>query len=156
MKTFYQSQRRRLGILLDDDGQPVGGKWSFDTENRKKLPKDIDPPPLPLFKPNNILKEVVSLVEKRFSDHPGDAKQFWLPSSRQEALSWLEDFIKNPEFLSNPSSDSFSDSLSFPSDTSEDGFQFRKKRWRRLPSQPPDKDLKRQINLAKEDTKEYK
>ncbi len=95
MKTFYQSQRRRLGILLDDDGQPVGGKWSFDTENRKKLPKDIDPPPLPVFKPNKILTEVVSLVEKRFSDHPGDAKQFWLPSSRQEALTWLEDFIKN-------------------------------------------------------------
>ncbi|CAC5345377.1 MULTISPECIES: hypothetical protein [Planktothrix] len=76
--------------------------------------------------------------------------------AEQEFRNLIEDFIKNPEFLSNPSSDSFSDSLSFPSDTSEDGFQFRKKRWRRLPSQPPDKDLKRQINLAKEDTKEYK
>lgn len=95
MKTFYQYQRRRLGILLDKEGQPVGGKWSFDTENRKKLPKDIDPPPLPVFKPDKITKEVISLVELRFADHPGVAKQFWLPTTRQEALSWLEDFIKN-------------------------------------------------------------
>ena len=39
MMTFYSEQRQRLGLLLDDDQKPVGGKWSFDAENRKKYPK---------------------------------------------------------------------------------------------------------------------
>ncbi|MCU1446674.1 cryptochrome/photolyase family protein [Cryobacterium sp.] len=42
MQDFYEWQRRRLGILLVD-GNPVGGRWSFDTENRKKLPRGYTP-----------------------------------------------------------------------------------------------------------------
>ena len=38
MADFYKHQRRKLNILLEGD-KPVGGKWSFDTENRKKIPK---------------------------------------------------------------------------------------------------------------------
>ena len=37
MATFYQAQRRRMGILMEDDGSPAGGKWSFDDENRARL-----------------------------------------------------------------------------------------------------------------------
>jgi len=50
---FYTWQRQRLGILLNKDGtSPVGGKWSFDAENRKKVPKGTHPPlpPLPVDK----------------------------------------------------------------------------------------------------------
>lgn len=43
MHDFYQWQRRRLGLLLDDDGGPLGGKWSFDADNRKKLPRGYTP-----------------------------------------------------------------------------------------------------------------
>ncbi|WP_255090058.1 MULTISPECIES: cryptochrome/photolyase family protein [unclassified Synechococcus] len=39
MKTFYESQRRRLGLLLEADGSPIRGRWSFDVENRRRLPK---------------------------------------------------------------------------------------------------------------------
>lgn len=45
-ETFYIYQRKNLDILLDANGKPTGGKWSFDTENRKKLPKSVNPPPL--------------------------------------------------------------------------------------------------------------
>ena len=38
---FYIGQRKRLGILLDEQGKPEGGKWSYDPENRKKLPKGV-------------------------------------------------------------------------------------------------------------------
>ena len=41
MNDFYIWQRKRLNILIDNDNKPIGGKWSYDTENRKKLPKDI-------------------------------------------------------------------------------------------------------------------
>ncbi|GMA30565.1 cryptochrome/photolyase family protein [Litorihabitans aurantiacus] len=43
MHDFYVWQRRRLEILLTDDGGPVGGQWSFDADNRKKLPRGYDP-----------------------------------------------------------------------------------------------------------------
>ncbi|RKQ91735.1 deoxyribodipyrimidine photolyase-related protein [Solirubrobacter pauli] len=35
MEDFYRDQRRRLGVLLDEDGEPEGGRWNFDEENRK-------------------------------------------------------------------------------------------------------------------------
>ena len=39
MAKFYEMQRKRLGVLMDPDGRPVGGRWSFDADNRKKLPR---------------------------------------------------------------------------------------------------------------------
>ncbi len=47
MGNFYQMQRKRLGVLIDDQGAPVGGRWSFDADNRKKLPKGITVPEEP-------------------------------------------------------------------------------------------------------------
>ena len=47
MGNFYQMQRKRLGVLIDDQGGPVGGRWSFDADNRKKLPKGITVPKAP-------------------------------------------------------------------------------------------------------------
>lgn len=44
MHDFYVWQRRRLGVLVDGSGQPAGGKWSFDADNRKKLPRGYTPP----------------------------------------------------------------------------------------------------------------
>ncbi|MFM5958856.1 MAG: cryptochrome/photolyase family protein, partial [Dolichospermum sp.] len=43
MNDFYIQQRLRLGILVKNQ-KPIGGKWSFDHENRKKLPKNIQIP----------------------------------------------------------------------------------------------------------------
>ena len=47
MANFYQMQRKRLGILINDEGAPVGGRWSFDADNRKRLPKAISVPDEP-------------------------------------------------------------------------------------------------------------
>ena len=44
MAKFYEMQRKRLNILVDADGAPHGGQWSFDADNRKKLPKGITVP----------------------------------------------------------------------------------------------------------------
>ena len=48
MKTFYERQRKRLALLLEADGSPTGGQWSFDADNRKRLPKGYTEPALPL------------------------------------------------------------------------------------------------------------
>ena len=42
MESFYRSMRRKYDLMMDGD-QPLTGKWNYDKENRKKLPKDHTP-----------------------------------------------------------------------------------------------------------------
>ena len=44
MESFYRMMRKRHDVLLDGAGQPEGGKWNDDANNRKKLPKGHVPP----------------------------------------------------------------------------------------------------------------
>lgn len=98
MKTFYEGIRKNKKILLEDDGTPEGGQWSFDSENRKKLPKSLLIPDLPIYKQSKHYEAVHSLVEKHFDLHPGNLpsspKGLWIPTKRETALSFLEDFLK--------------------------------------------------------------
>jgi deoxyribodipyrimidine photolyase-related protein len=95
MKTFYERLRKKTGILMDGK-KPEGGKYSYDSENRSKLSKDIDPPPLVYPKPENTphFNEVKEVVENHFKDHPGDCGNFWLATERKEALKVFRRFLK--------------------------------------------------------------
>ncbi len=93
MKTFYEQQRKSLKILLEENGKPVGGKWSFDSENRNKLPPSVKIPKITTSKPDALTLEVMNLVEKEFPDHPGSAHNFWLPVTRQETIVWFKKFV---------------------------------------------------------------
>lgn len=95
MKTFYEKQRQRFSILVDDRNKPIGGKWSFDEDNRKPLPLEVDPPKLPAYEATAIERDVIDLVKKEFHDHPGDADEFWLPCQRSAARQWLDYFLKH-------------------------------------------------------------
>ncbi len=89
---FYVAQRKRLGILIDHKG-PIGGKWSFDHENRKKLPKDLVPPLLNHPDQTEITKEACAYVTKHFPSAPGIHGQLLYPHSRTQAREWLTHFI---------------------------------------------------------------
>ena len=93
MATFYRQQRIEKNILVDAD-KPIGGKWSFDEENRKKIPANLITPSQLKFKDDIILKNVKKLVNELFSEHPGDTNNFWLGTSRDEGLKALDFFIK--------------------------------------------------------------
>ena len=93
MKTFYEQQRKSLKVLLDDKNKPVGGKWSFDSENRKKLPPHVHIPKISPIAPDPVTQTVMTLVQNRFSDHPGDAKNFWLPTTRKQSIDWFKHFV---------------------------------------------------------------
>jgi len=93
MKTFYEQQRRRFGILVAPNGQPVGGQWSFDAENRKPMPKSIIPPALPAIIHSPHVSDVIQVVKRLFPDHLGNPDTFWLPVDRNGALMWLDQFI---------------------------------------------------------------
>lgn len=92
MKTFYEQQRKATGILMNSD-KPVGGKYSYDMDNRKKLPKSINIPKLNPAKPNATDQTVMRLVNELFHDHPGDAAGFWLPTDRKRILKWMDGFF---------------------------------------------------------------
>ena len=66
MATFYQRQRKRMNLLLDADGGPIGGRWSFDDENRRKLPGDVKIPDRPQMNASDHVCDVCRLVEARF------------------------------------------------------------------------------------------
>jgi len=91
---YYQMQRKRLNILVDSEKKPVGGKWSFDSKNRKKFPKKIEVPQLPEFN-NDYLEEAKKYVRDNFAANPGNLKDFFYPLNRKEALELLDNFIEN-------------------------------------------------------------
>ncbi len=95
MQYFYIEQRKQRGILIDQQQEPVGGKWSLDAENRKKLPKGIDIPDLAQSVATEHTPAVAKLVDELFADHPGDTADFWLATTRRQALYRVQDFLKN-------------------------------------------------------------
>jgi deoxyribodipyrimidine photolyase-related protein len=95
MKTFYEGERKRLKVLLDSKGKPLGGQWSYDSENRKKAPKILKNKDLLRHTASSHLEDVSVIVNENFPDHPGDMKNFWLPTDRKSAIKSLKHFIQN-------------------------------------------------------------
>ena len=71
------------------------GEWSFDADNRKKLPRNVQPPEMVWTTPGAHEKDVIELVRREFKDHPGDAREFCWPTTRSQAREWLDDFVAN-------------------------------------------------------------
>ena len=94
MTDFYINQRKKLDILMKDN-KPLGGKWTFDGENRKKIPQNTTPPPLLQFKKTNHTKDVTKLVDEMFKKHYGETKHFNYPTTREQALDNLRHFLNH-------------------------------------------------------------
>lgn len=94
---FYIAMRRRLEILIEEDGRPHGGKWSFDVLNRKRLPGDIQLPDIPRFEfeTNRYIAQSRQYVEQNFPDHPGSTETFFYPISHPQAAAWLDHFLEH-------------------------------------------------------------
>ncbi len=91
MENFYREMRRHFDVLLED-GEPAGGEWNYDKENRKSLPKEIELPDLPRFEPDSVTQEVMDEVAA--SDHGiGVVDGFDLAVTRQQALAAFDDFL---------------------------------------------------------------
>lgn len=96
LEHFYRMMRRRLNVLVDGDGQPEGGQWNYDKQNRKRWDGEVtEIPHARRFRPDAITIEVMELVERRFPDAPGSLDSFHWPVTRKEALAALRGFISN-------------------------------------------------------------
>ena len=92
MDFFYRDMRRDHNVLMDG-GEPVGGKWNFDSDNREPpVAGMVIPPPLQ-FVPDKITNDVLALVSERCADHFGDLDDFGFAVTREQALAVLDHFV---------------------------------------------------------------
>ena len=97
METFYRMMRKRENILLEADGEPVGGTWNYDHDNRGAFGKD-GPPEVKRprqFRPDDITQAVIAMVSERFAEHPGECTQFNLPVTAEQGRAMVRDFIEH-------------------------------------------------------------
>tara|TARA_B100000700_G_C15032372_1_gene851211 strand:+ start:941 stop:2431 length:1491 start_codon:yes stop_codon:yes gene_type:complete len=108
MQTFYKKQRRNLNILIERDGSPTGGEWSFDKMNRKKLPNKIIVPNLPTVRTNNFIEKAKEDTTKSYSDYFGNDEEFNYPVTHKDAEEWLNNFLTDKINLFGDFEDSIS------------------------------------------------
>ena len=92
MENFYREMRRRTGLLMEGD-EPAGGRWNYDSENRKPPAPDLDIPPPRRARPDDVTREVLGLVAERFDDHFGDLEPFWFAVTRLKAEQAFTRFV---------------------------------------------------------------
>ena len=90
---FYIAQRKQKKLLLEDRSKPLGGRWSFDAENRLRLPKKATLPQIDFPLLNKYGKEAIDYVQLHFPDNYGIIDHFNYPTSFTEAEKWLDDFL---------------------------------------------------------------
>ena len=90
---FYQTLRVDKKILVTDTQKPIGGKWSFDEDNRNKLPKNIETPTDPIYINNSDVSSAKEWLKTVGGEHYGEALQ-WLPHTHTDAVKWFARFLK--------------------------------------------------------------
>jgi deoxyribodipyrimidine photolyase-related protein len=99
MEFFYRDMRRKTGLLMDGD-KPAGGQWNYDADNRKAARRDLMMPRPLHFEPDAITREIIEMVETRFSQNMGSTARFGFAVTREDALRQQGHFLKHalPQF----------------------------------------------------------
>jgi deoxyribodipyrimidine photolyase-related protein len=91
---FYIHQRKKRQILTLKDQKPIGGKWSFDAENRLKYPKNKIAPKVNFPSKNSFYREAILYVQRHFEKNIGEISEtFTYPTTYKEAVTWVYDFL---------------------------------------------------------------
>jgi deoxyribodipyrimidine photolyase-related protein len=92
---FYTWQRKSRNILIEKDGKPVGGKWTFDAENRAKFPKKEKAPTIPFSTNKEFMTEAIRYVQQHFGNNYGvinDKPLFAV--NYMDTEIWLAEFLE--------------------------------------------------------------
>jgi deoxyribodipyrimidine photolyase-related protein len=95
MNDFYIWQRKKLNLLLDKNNNPLGGSWSCDADNRKKIPKTEVVPSIYKPKPTQNYEDARETVLEFYPNNPGLIDDLWLPTNHEQAKELLQDFLNN-------------------------------------------------------------
>lgn len=94
MEFFYRDMRKKFDLLMEQ-GKPLGGKWNFDKNNRKKWKgKPAIPPPFRTKNQRNhkVYKSIIQAGIKSIGTY--DAENYLFPANKTEALEQLDYFCK--------------------------------------------------------------
>ncbi len=94
MGNFYRSLRKDTQILIGDSGAPLGGAWSFDAENRKPLPKNMNFTDDICMRPHAEYARAQAWVKEVQAEQYGE-EGLWLPTSFSGAQKYLKSFLTN-------------------------------------------------------------
>ena len=94
--SFYIEERKKRNVLLTSEGNPEGGKWTYDTENRKKYPAKKIPPPIQFPNADNFYHEASTYVQQNFSQNLGKIGEISLyPTNHVSTSEWLDQFFEH-------------------------------------------------------------
>lgn len=93
MASFYKQLRQKFKILIDDDGTPTGGAWSYDADNRKKLPKNHPLPADLTLTTNNAIDRATTWADTIPAEQYGE-RGCWLPYTHEDAKESLTEFLR--------------------------------------------------------------
>jgi deoxyribodipyrimidine photolyase-related protein len=92
--SWYIHFRKKLGILTDAHGKPLGGSWTYDTENREKTPQGLYIPTLPEVSKNAIVQAAIQSTLEEFASNPGLLDHWEYPVTHEAAEAWLDAFLQ--------------------------------------------------------------
>ncbi len=93
MESFYRQQRKKHQVLIATDGQPEGGQWNFDADNRKPWPgQPAAPADTRPCHDHSALWQTIEAAGVQTLGQP-QAQAFRWPINRAEALQQLDHFI---------------------------------------------------------------
>jgi deoxyribodipyrimidine photolyase-related protein len=99
-KTFFQTdfyiwQRKQLNILVTEDKKPIGGKWTYDADNRQKYPTGQKPPSTNFLNTDSYYAEAEEYVQEHFGQAPGSQYNAVVyPHTYKQAQAWLQQFLE--------------------------------------------------------------
>ncbi len=91
---YYIAQRKRYQILVEEE-KATGGKWTFDIENRKKIPANVPLPRYQWGKEDVHYSEATVYVNKHFKNNIGELNEIRYPITHHQAQIWLDEFMQN-------------------------------------------------------------
>jgi len=95
MEYFYRDMRKKYNVLMTSCGEPAGGAWNYDKDNRNPPLSSYQPPTRIQHALSPITQEVIALVEQKFTNHFGTLEFFDFAVTREAALAELRHFIEN-------------------------------------------------------------
>ncbi len=94
MDRFYRRMRQQTGVLMKN-AKPIGGKFSFDADNRSPYKGEIPVPRFPEFPPDEVTHDVIAFVEATYGHHFGTTDGFNLPCTQAQADEYWQFFLEH-------------------------------------------------------------
>jgi len=96
---FYRKMRQHFNLLMETDDEPIGGRWNFDKDNRRSLPKGVEPLQPISFHPDKITAGVMQELDQKYPG-VGQVTGFDLAVTHAEAHKAAMDFFDQrlPDF----------------------------------------------------------